>query len=107
MSGIFRFILSVVLVLIVVFAVLFVSFNDTPVELWLGWTFSARPFGQWLILGFVLGGFSGVLLGYGLFRRLRLKLRIHKLEAKIRRLEEENARLNNTRIRDIAQETPK
>lgn len=101
MQGIFRYIILFMLLLLVLFAAVFVSMNDSDVELWLGWTFAPRPAGIWLVLAFVCGGFLGLLLGYGLLRRLRYRYRIRRLEDKLAKLEEENARLQQANLKDL------
>lgn len=93
MSGIRNFIIITLLLLIVVFAALFVSFNEERIALWLFRDFAPRPLGWWLILAFVSGGFLGLLLSTGLFRRWRTRRRIQLLRQRVQSLEEENAQL--------------
>lgn len=101
MSGIRNFIITTLLLLIVVFAALFVSFNEERIALWLFRDFAPRPLGWWLILAFVTGGFLGLLLSAGIFRRWRTRRRIRLLRQRVRSLEEENARLRELDFGDL------
>lgn len=101
MSGIRSFIISTLLLIIVVFAALFVSFNEERIALWLFRDFAPRPLGWWLIFAFVSGGFLGLLLSAGIFRRWRTRRRIWRLRQRVRSLEEENARLRQLDLSDL------
>lgn len=101
MQRFFRCVIFLALLLLVLFAAVFVSMNDSEVELWMGWTFSPRPAGVWLVLAFACGGFLGLLLGYGLLRRLRSRYRIRHLEDQVAKLEQENSRLKQPKLKDL------
>lgn len=101
MQRFFRYIIFLVLLLLVLFAAIFVSMNDSEIELWMGWTFSPKPLGVWLVLAFASGGFLGLLLSYGLLRRLRDRYRIRHLEEQLAKLEQENSRLKQANVKDV------
>ena len=101
MSGLRSFIITILLLLIVVFAVLFVSFNEERIALWLFRDFAARPLGWWVLMAFVSGGFLGLLLGTGIFRRWQTQRQIKQLKHQVRILEEKNAGLRHSDQRDF------
>lgn len=101
MSRLRSFIISILLLLIVVFAALFVSFNEERIALWLFRDFAARPLGWWVIMAFVSGGFLGLLLGAGVFRHWQGQRQIKQLKQQVQILEEENAGLRHPEQRDF------
>lgn len=107
MSGIRSFIVSTLLLLIVVFAALFVSFNEERIALWLFRDFAPRPLGWWLILAFVAGGFLGLLLGTGVFRRWQTRRTIRRLRQRVRSLEADNTRLRQLDLSDLREGEPR
>lgn len=93
MKSLSRFLLFLFLVLVVLAGFIFTLKNSNPVALWLLVDFSPRPLSLWVIAAFLAGGFSGLLLGLGLWRNMRNRLRLHHLEAGMKKLQDENARL--------------
>lgn len=72
---------------------MFIRNNAEPVPLWFFNTFPSRPSGQWYLLFFVAGGFTGLAAGYGLLGHFRNMLRIRKLKSQIASLLAENEQL--------------
>ncbi len=44
----------------------------------------------WVLLAFAWGGVLGLLLGYGLFRRIKAQFKINQLEARLKKNESNN-----------------
>ncbi|MEX2366202.1 MAG: lipopolysaccharide assembly protein LapA domain-containing protein [Pseudohongiellaceae bacterium] len=101
MSGFIRYFLIFLLILIILFSFVFTSFNTAEVPLWLLRDFSARPLGQWVILAFVTGGLLGLILGYGLFDRIRNRVRVRKLQKQLQAAEQEIAVLRKQPLKEI------
>ena len=78
--------LSFLLVLLAGF--IFASNNSVEVPLWIGIELAPQSLAIWLILAFAWGGLLGLLLGYGLFRRIKAQLRIRQLEAQLKKATE-------------------
>jgi uncharacterized integral membrane protein len=78
------------LFIIVVFSsFLFTVNNAAEVSLWLGITLSPRPLGLWLLFAFSVGALLGLLLGFGLWRRVQLKLQVRQLTHRLKSLEKQ------------------
>jgi|SRR5690554_2606104 len=90
MNRFVRFLIWLLLLLVFLASVIFSFFHTDPVPLSLGYTTLApQPLSVWVIGGFVLGGLIGVLLGAGLFRHLRSKLEIKRLQKRVAELEKQ------------------
>ncbi|HDZ09892.1 lipopolysaccharide assembly protein LapA domain-containing protein [Pseudohongiella sp.] len=77
------------LLLVFILSVGFSMWNTAPVALSFGiHEFAARPLSFWLIVTFCLGGLTGLVIGGGLFRGARLRLRIRRLEKELARRSE-------------------
>jgi len=90
MNRFVRFLIWLLLLLVFLASVIFSFFNTAPVPLSLGYTTLApQPLSVWVIGAFVLGGLIGVLLGAGLFRHLRSRLEIKRLQKRVTELEQQ------------------
>lgn len=90
--------------LLLVFAasVTFSYYNSTEVVIGIGsWQLRPLPVSVWIIGAFVTGGFLGLLLGLGLFRNLRSRVEIRRLNKALRETEEEVSNLRSLSLRDI------
>ena len=65
--------------------------NATPVGFWLIQDFAPRPLSVWLLLAFSCGGLSGLLLGYGLWRRIRMGWQLRHLQSQLQQCRQELA----------------
>lgn len=90
--------------LLLVFAVsiTFSYFNPTPIGLDIGlWQLSPQPVSVWVIGAFVLGGLLGLLLGLGIFRKLKSRAEIRRLNKALREAEIEVAQLRSNSLKNI------
>jgi len=85
-KGFVRFITFLIFVSIVLLAFLFAVNNTTVVVLWLGIEMPAASVGVLVITSFVVGGFLGLLLGFGIFKELKTMVQIKKLQSEVARL---------------------
>lgn len=81
MSKLTRFIAALFFLLVVLAGFIFASNNSVVVPLWVGIDLAPQSLTVWVLLAFAWGGVLGLLLGYGLFRRIKAQLKINKLEA--------------------------
>lgn len=90
MSKVFRFIIVLIFLLVVLAGFIFASNNSTEVPLWIGIELAPQSLAVWVLLAFAWGGVLGLILGYGIFRRIKAQLKIHQLEARLRKAEKRN-----------------
>ncbi len=92
------------LFLLLVFAVsiTFSYYNSTPVAIGIGsWQLQALPVSVWIIGSFVSGGLLGLLLGLGLFRNLKSRAEIRRLNKALAEAKEEVSKLRSLTLRDV------
>ncbi len=90
------------LVLVFVLSIIFSYFNTTPVSIgFANWEFSAQPISVWIIGAFVSGGFSGLLLGLGLFRQLRTRAELRRTKKQLEDAEMEITQLRTMALQDL------
>jgi uncharacterized integral membrane protein len=99
MTRLGRFLLFLFLFLVLVAGFVFMLNNTTRVSLWLGTELPNMPVGLWVLLAFGVGGMLGLLLGMGLWQRLRAGLRIRDLQARLLKSEAQLAHLQKTAVR--------
>ncbi|MEX0965420.1 MAG: lipopolysaccharide assembly protein LapA domain-containing protein [Pseudohongiellaceae bacterium] len=90
--------------LLLVFAVsiTFSFYNSTPVAIGIGsWQSQAQPVSVWIIAAFVSGGLSGLLLGLGLFRNLRSRVEIRRLNKALADAKQEISNLRSLSLREL------
>lgn len=90
--------------LLLVFAVSisFSYYNATPVSIGMGsWQSQALPVSVWIIGAFVSGGLLGLLLGLGLFRKLKSRVEIRRLSKALDEAREEVSRLRALSLHDL------
>ncbi len=85
MSKIFRFITGLFFLLVVLASFIFTSNNSVVVPLWIGIDLAPQSIAVWILIAFTGGGFLGLLLGYGLFRRIKAQHKIKQLEALLKK----------------------
>ncbi len=90
MSKITRFIAGLFFLLVVLAGFIFTSNNSVMVPLWIGVELSPQSLAVWVLLAFAWGGVLGLLLGYGLFRRIKAQFKINQLEARLKKNESNN-----------------
>ena len=95
MSKITRFITGLFFLLVVLAGFIFTSNNSVMVPLWIGIDLSPQSLAVWVLLAFAWGGVLGLLLGYGLFRRIKSQLRINQLEAQLKKNQSNNIGLSS------------
>lgn len=92
MRKLIRYLGYVIFLLIVLAGFLFAGKNTSEVPLWIGIQLAPQSLAVWVLLAFAWGGVLGLLIGFGLFRRIRANYRIHQLEARLKKLEKEASR---------------
>ena len=55
------------------------------VPLWIGIELSPQSLAVWVLLAFAWGGVLGLMLGYGLFRRVKAQFKINQLEGLLKK----------------------
>ncbi|MGA1742371.1 MAG: hypothetical protein ACO4AC_09465 [Pseudohongiellaceae bacterium] len=98
MSKITRFIIVLLFLLLVLVGFIFTSNNSVMVQLWVGIELAPQSLAVWVLLAFAWGGVLGLLLGYGLFRRIKAQFRINQLEALLKKTQEGN--INSTLVKN-------
>jgi putative membrane protein len=91
MRKLIRYLGGICFLLIVLAGFVFASKNSSEVPLWIGVQLAPQSLAVWVLLAFAWGGMLGLLIGFGLFRRLRSNYKIHQLEARLKKLEEGKA----------------
>ena len=92
------------LFLIAVFAasITFSYFNTAPISVAFGsLQFPAQPVSVWIIGAFVLGGSIGLLLGLGIFRRLKYKANIRRLNKQLAEAKQEISQLKAMSLKGL------
>ncbi len=85
MKRILRFITSLIVLLFVLAGFVFTSNNSVEVPLWIGVELAPQRLAVWVLLAFIWGGALGLILGYGFFRRIKTKIKIHDLEGRLKK----------------------
>lgn len=80
--------------------------NATPVGLWLVQDFAPRPVSVWLLLAFTSGGLSGLLLGYGLWRKIRMDWQLRQVQSQLQQVRQELADLRRQHGNDQPKPAP-
>jgi uncharacterized integral membrane protein len=83
MKGISRFLMLLLFIIALFAGLVFSGHNQTPVGLWLGTEFGARPLSLWVIAAFISGGLLGLILGLGLWRSRASRKTIKQLRQKL------------------------
>jgi uncharacterized integral membrane protein len=92
MSTFIRFLVFLILIAIVLFGFVFSNYNTIEVPLWLGVDFSPQRLGVWIIMAFSLGGGLGLILGFGLFKRIKYRVQLSQLKTKLKETKQELSR---------------
>ena len=92
---------GVFLLLVFAASVTFTYYNSIPVTIGIGpWQLQPLPVSILIIGAFVSGGLLGLLLGLGLFRNLKSRLKIRRLTKALMEAEEEVSNLRSLSLRD-------
>ena len=83
MKGISRFLMLLLFMVALFAGLVFSGHNQTPIPLWLGAEFSAKPLSLWVIAAFISGGLVGLVLGLGLWRSWASRRTIKQLRQKL------------------------
>lgn len=93
MKSISRFLLLVLLVLVVLAGFIFIINNDEQTALWLVIELPPRAIGLWVLAAFIAGGLVGMLLGYGFWSKLKIRMQLMTVQKKLQQSQQENTRL--------------
>jgi len=93
MKSFVRFLKFLLLMLLVLAGFIFAAKNTSSVGLWLLTEHEPRPVSVWLLLAFGSGGVVGLLLGYGMWRRVRLGWQLRQLQRQLQQARNELAEL--------------
>lgn len=91
MKSLIGFLKFLLLAACVLAGFIFAARNAQPVALWLMADFAPRPLGLWLLLAFACGALLGLLLGFGLFRKLKLSWQLRQMQGQLQRCREQLA----------------
>lgn len=97
MNSFAGFIKFVLLLLVLLAGFVFALQNTTSVGLWLIHDFAPKPVSLWLLLAFSCGGLSGLVLGYGMWRRIRMGWQLRQLQSELQQCRQELAALRRER----------
>lgn len=97
MKSLARFVLFLLFLSMLAFGFVFTVNNTNTVPLWFGTVLQAQPLALWILLAFALGGILGLLLGLGVWRRLRVSLELKRLRAQVQQAESQLADLQRQR----------
>ncbi len=89
MKGISRFLMLLLFIIALFAGLVFSGHNQTPVALWLGTEFGARPLSLWVIAAFISGGLLGLMLGLGIWQSRASRKKIKQLQQKLLLVENE------------------
>ena len=94
MSKMKRFLVASFLLVVFMFSVIFFRLNTAVVELKFGpWATPPLAVSVWVIISFLCGSILGVLLGVGLFERLKLRYALRNARIEIESLRHDLQRL--------------
>lgn len=95
MSKVKRFLAAAFLLVVFMCSVVFFRLNTALVELQFGpWATPPHAVSVWVIISFLCGSFVGILIGIGLFQRLKAKYALRNA-----RIEIESLRLDLQRLK--------
>lgn len=90
------------LILVFTASITFSYFNTTPVVISIGaWVLPAQPVSVWIVGAFVSGGALGLLLGIGIFKNLKSRTEIKRLNKQLEDAKEEVSKLRSMSLRDL------
>ena len=93
---------GLVLILVFIGSIMFSYFNPTPVGISFGsWEFSPMPVSVWIVAAFVSGAFLGLLFGLNIFRQLRSRVEIRRLNKELSEEKQEVEMLRAASLRDL------
>ncbi len=93
MKSISRFLLLVLLVLVVLAGFIFIINNDEQTALWVIIELPPRAIGLWVLAAFIAGGLVGMLLGYGVWNKVKTRMQLMMVQKKLQQSQHEITRL--------------
>jgi len=88
-----RFLTLLLLIVVVLAGFLFIIKNDIKTGLWLGKELEPRSLGLWVLAAFMAGGLAGLLLGLGLWGKLRQRLALTQSRQQLQKCRDESRNL--------------
>ncbi len=102
MRQITRLLSGFFLLLVFAASVTFSYFNSTPIVIGVGsWQLPQQAVSVWIIGAFATGGLLGLLLGLGVFRNLKSRVEIRRLNKALKEAELELTQLRSISLRNI------
>lgn len=89
MKSFTRFLMFLFFVLVVLAGFIFTIKNRAPAALWLGAEFQPKPLSVWIIAAFITGGLLGLLVGFGVWGKLRARAQVRQLQTKLQQNQKE------------------
>jgi hypothetical protein len=93
MKRLARFMTMLLLIVVVLAGFLFIIKNDIQTGLWLGKDLEPRSLGLWVLVAFMTGGMAGLLLGLGLWGKLRQRLELTQARKQLQQCRDETRNL--------------
>ena len=91
MSAFIRFVIVIIFIAIVLVGFVFSVNNTMEVPLWVGVDLAPQRIGIWVMMAFIVGAMSGLLLGFGLFKRIKYKVQLIQLRSRLKSAEKKLA----------------
>lgn len=102
MNSLARLLTTAFLVLIFCSSIVFSYYNTVPISLALGvWETRELPLSAWILAAFICGGALGLLLGLRIFKNLKARAEIRRLEKEVNIANAELKRLRSLPLQDI------
>lgn len=102
MHKIARLLSGFFLILVFLASITFSYFNTTAVTIAIGsWELPSQPVSVWIIGAFVTGGTIGLLLGLGIFRNLKSRSEIRRLNQQLADARQEVGQLRTMSLKDL------
>ncbi len=102
MHKVSRLLSALFLLLVFAASITFSYFNTTPVSIAFGnRELPSQPVSVWIIGAFVLGGSIGLMLGLGIFRNLKSRSEIRRLNRLLQKAEQEVQQLRSSSLKDL------
>ncbi len=102
MVKLMRFLAWTLFIAVIVSSCIFSALNTVQVPLSLFFIeLPEQAISRWIVTAFVLGGMIGLLLGVGMFNRLKTKAEISRLNKKLGAYELELNKLRSSALKDV------
>lgn len=102
MNSVTRLLTAVFLLLVFVSSIVFSYYNTQLISLsFASWTSIGMPVSVWILSAFILGGSIGLLLGFRIFKGLKTRVELHRLQKELASANAELARLRSMSLGDL------